>query len=299
MMNLGRQVTLERDELRFTAWVNDKGSGAWVVLLHGFPDEPSTWHKQLPELWLHGYKTLVVTNRGYEPSSICPDNNYQVITLAEDVLCWMDQLSVEKAHLIGHDWGATIAYATAALCPSRVLSLVGLAVPHPGQLENTMGRDFAQLWRSRYVIGFQFKGLAEYRVRRRNYAYIGKLWSKWSPGWDYSLEWLNSIKARISQPGVLSAILTYYRQGADQKSEAGKKSRALSRSSIEVPTLGLVGDNDGCISAAVFEQSMLEKDFPSGVTVSEIPGAGHFLHLQSAELVNKKIIDWLISHKSD
>lgn len=294
---LGRQISLRNGELNFTAWVDDTGDGDWVLLLHGFPDGPETWEHQVSALVASGYKTLVLTSRGYESGS-CPENNdYQLISLADDVPAWLDVLDIQKGHFIGHDWGASIGYAVAARHPERLISLSCLAVPHPARLAEAIASQPAQLWRSRYIIGFQFQGLAEWRIRRNNFAWIERLWKRWSPSWQIPVNRVEAVKKRFQQPGVLEATLCYYRQGTDTKTDVGKASRALSQQAVTVPTLGLCGTEDACISADVFVSSMQASDFPGGLSVQCVPNAGHFLHLEQPKVVNDHLLKWLASDK--
>lgn len=293
MKSLGKPLTLHHGTLGFSAWVSDNTSGDWVVLLHGFPDGPETWRSQVPALSAAGYRVAVLTSRGYEPSSQPSDGDYQVVSLADDFPAWLESLGASSAHLVGHDWGATIAYAIAVTYPDLVKSLSCLAVPHPGRLAQALSSDFSQLWRSRYIIGFQMAGWAEKRIARNNFRYIEKLWRRWSPGWEPPEDLLAAVKARLAQPGVIDATLRYYRQGADVKTDAGKASRALAIRPVPVATLGIIGDNDNCISSKVFVESMQADDFPGGLKVARVQDAGHFLHLEQPEAVNALLIDWL------
>lgn len=109
---------LQVGPLTFTAY--EMGAGPLVLLLHGFPDGPETFRHQLPALAAAGYRAVAVTLRGYEHSSLPPDGSVRVADLAADVFGWMDAMDEARAHLIGHDWGATIAYAAAKLRPERV-----------------------------------------------------------------------------------------------------------------------------------------------------------------------------------
>ncbi|CAN0589496.1 unnamed protein product, partial [Ectocarpus sp. 12 AP-2014] len=112
------------------------GNGPLVLLLHGFPDHAQTWREQISFLAAYGYRALAVTLRGYEPQSIPEDGDFSEETLGRDVLNVLDALGVQRAHLVGHDWGAAIAYRAANLSPDRFLSLTTMAVPHSGRFLN-------------------------------------------------------------------------------------------------------------------------------------------------------------------
>lgn len=125
-------TTLHANGLRFTALT--QGKGTVVLCLHGFPDNRRSFRFQLPALAEAGFRAVAPTLRGYEPSAQPADADYHIVRMAEDVVGWIDDLDQERVHLVGHDWGAVIGYAAAALAPKRLHSLTTLAIPHPGRL---------------------------------------------------------------------------------------------------------------------------------------------------------------------
>jgi pimeloyl-ACP methyl ester carboxylesterase len=102
---------------------------------------------------------------------------------------------------------------------------------------------------------------------------------------------LEGVISTLSQPGVRSAALGYYRSALSIK--ALLVSAEAAHYTVPVPTLALSGERDGCIASDVFERLMVERDFPQGLTVRRIPQAGHFLHQEQPERVNRKIVEWL------
>ena len=283
-------LTLSHGPLRFTATA--MGTGPLIILIHGFPDTRETFAAQLPALAQAGFRAAAVSLRGYEPSSQPTDGDYRVTALAADVIAWIDALGAATAHLVGHDWGATIAFAAAALAPDRIESLTALAVPHPARFAEAYLADPGQQARSAYMVEFMAPG-AEAMVLADKGAYLRKLWRDWSPGWSFDEAQFAELTNAFNQPGVASAALTYYRVAFDAVSDAGKTSRALLGGPFTVPTLGLCGEEDGCISADVFEASMRDADFPGGLKVERIAGAGHFLHREVPDQVNDQLIGWM------
>ena len=269
------------------------GEGPLVLLLHGFPDTPRTWRLQMPALAAAGYRAVAVTLRGYEPSSQPRDGDFHVAALAQDVVDWADALGAQRAHLVGHDWGASIAYAAAALAPQRWLSLSTLAVPHPAAFAADLPSDKAQLQRIRYIMFFQLRGLSDWAIERKDWAYLERLWARWSPGWEWDPGDLQAMKIAFAQPGVKAAALSYYRQALDARSDAGKAGAALFARPIQVPTLGLTGQLDGCIGSDVFERCMPPALFPKGARVRRLAGVGHFLHLEQAQAVNALVLEFM------
>ena len=286
-------LTLSHGPLRFTATA--MGTGPLVLLIHGFPDTRDTFEDQLPALAEAGFRAVAVSLRGYEPSSQPADVAYRVTALAADVIAWIDALGETTAHLVGHDWGATIAFAAAALAPDRIESLAVLAVPHPARFAEAYLTDPAQQARSAYIMEFMSPD-ADAMIVADDCAYLENLWRKWSPGWSFAEGDIDPMRRAMLQPGVATAALSYYRQAFDAESDAGKASQALLAGPFAVPTLGLTGEEDGCISADVFEASMRAADFLGSLRVERISGAGHFLHREMPDQVNHRLIAWLRSH---
>src|SRR5579864_369721 len=108
------------------------GEGRPAVLLHGFPDSGRLWRHQVPALAGAGFQVIVPDLRGYgrsgKPESV---EAYSLPFLAGDVLAVLADLDIDRAHVVGHDWGAALAWGLAALAPERVDHLVALSVGHP------------------------------------------------------------------------------------------------------------------------------------------------------------------------
>jgi pimeloyl-ACP methyl ester carboxylesterase len=296
MIDGAERLELDSGGLGFSAW--SMGSGPLVVLLHGFPDTPRTFLHQLPAIAAAGYRAVAVTLRGYESSSQPTNGSYYVADLALDVVGWIDALGGDRAHIVGHDWGATIAFAAAALAPDRVRSLTAIAVPHPRRFGEVLLADTAQLQRLDYIFFFQQAGVAEQAVSADNFRYLEELWRRWSPGWRFERNELSDLRRHFREPGVAQSALTYYRHATDTTSAAGQVSQALFSRPILAPTLGIHGVDDGCIAASAFEKSMREEDFPGGLQVASIQGAGHFVHIEQPEAVNQLLIGHLAKASS-
>jgi len=260
-----------------------------VLCLHGFPDTPATFKALAPALAQAGYRAAALTLRGYEPSSQPNDSDYSLAALADDVHAWIDALGADKAHLIGHDWGANLVYGAAALCPERVGKIVTLAVPHPAAFAAALFGDYEQLRRSWYIYLFQLRGVAEQIVAADSFAFLTRLWRDWSPNWQDAAATAAMIST-FSQPGVLSAALDYYRAAFDANHSGAAASQALLASPIAAPTLGICGADDDCISASIFEAAMPAALFAGGVRVVRVADAGHFVHLEKPDVVHREIL---------
>lgn len=134
--------------------VHDRGpvEGPIVVLLHGFPQHAGCWDDVLPGLHDLGLRTLAVNQRGYGQSS-APDNTseYVLDRLVRDVLAVIDAGGATDVVLVGHDWGAIVAWAVAAVHPQRVSALVAVSVPHPRAFGEALRESADQQARSAYI----------------------------------------------------------------------------------------------------------------------------------------------------
>lgn len=266
------------------------GEGPVVLLLHGFPDGPETFADQLPALAAAGYRAVAPEMRGYAPACQPTDGDYHAVRMAEDVVAFARALG-GRVHLVGHDWGATIAFAATMLAPEHIASLTVMAVPHPARFAEIWMQDAAQQARSDYIMAFQSPS-AEAAITADDFAYLEALWRRWSPGWAIPEDALLALRQRFARPGVPAAALAWYRQAFDAASPAGQVTAALLSGPFAVPTLGIAGADDGCIAADVFAAAMQPADFPAGLSVERVACAGHFVHREAAETVNALLIDW-------
>lgn len=276
--------------LRFPA--RAQGDGPLVLLLHGFPDCYRSFDAQLPALARAGYRAVAVTLRGYAPEAQPEDGDYSPLALAQDALAWIDALGEPRAHVVGHDWGAALAYTAAALAPERLSSLCAMAVPHSGRFLRDIRRHPRQVRRSWYMGFFQLPWIPERAIRRRDFAFLRGLWRQWSPGWAFTPAEFAPVAETFAQPGVVEAALAYYRSAVSIRALlANAKKPAVA--DVPVPTLALSGELDGCIGADVFEAMSRPEDFSAGLRLERIGGVGHFLHREDPKRINRVLLDWL------
>ncbi|MEM1144475.1 MAG: alpha/beta hydrolase [Pseudomonadota bacterium] len=287
--------SLAIDGLELSCW--EQGEGPVVLLLHGFPDSPQTWRLALPALAKAGFRAVAVTIPGYEQSSIRTGKpkvrDFSSLNLARIVEAVIDQLSSEPIHLVGHDWGASLVFSAVRLCPQKVRSLTMMSVPHPARFFRFMFANSDQRKASRYIQFFQLVGIAEYALRRRDFRGIKKLWDRWSPGLEISEEYLAPVREQFAHREVLTAALCYYRAAA---LPGDSQSKALIRGPVDVPTLGMYGEHDGCILPRTFRACMNEDDFTGGLTVEAVADAGHFLHLEQPDACHRLLVEHFQKH---
>lgn len=234
----------------------------------------------MPVLARAGYRVVAPWLRGFAPTAISAGGDYSAAARAADVNALHAAFGGdERAVLIGHDFGASTAYAAAESAPQRWCKLVTLAVPPPA-LMATKRTVYDQLRRSWYMYFFQ-RPNAEAVVSANGFAFINRLWHDWSPAYDARADLANAKSALTGEH--LSAVLGYYR---------AMFAPAPAPLPIAQPALYLHGADDGCIALDIVADA--ERYFPApGSRIERIPNAGHFLHLEAPELVNAAIAAFL------
>ncbi|MDP6979165.1 MAG: alpha/beta hydrolase [Myxococcota bacterium] len=290
------EIELTRGTLRFralTSGFTSNPDGPVVLCLHGFPDDARSFRFQLPAFDKAGYRVVAPWLRGYEPGSQPDDGDYSLEALGHDVVAWIDELGVDRVHLVGHDWGAAVTYVAGAIAPERFESLATIAVPHAARLTEGIRAVPVQLRKSWYMTFFQLRGVAEWAVERNDWALVKRLWRDWSP--DFTLpeaEW-SSLRETFEARGVKKAMLAYYRQNASPAVMLGwKTTAAMKRTTVPVPTLAITGEDDGCMDTRLYDHVFHDEDFPRSVEVKRISGAGHFAHQEKPDELNTLLLGW-------
>ncbi len=251
---------VQANGLRFTCV--EEGKGPLVLLLHGFPDTPQTWDHARPALAGAGFRAVSPFTRGYAPTEIPAHEAYDSETLGRDALALIEALGEESAIVVGHDWGASAAFAAAALGPRRVTKLITLAIPHPASILPTP----RMLWMVRHFVTLSRPGAAA-RLRAEHLAYIDELVRRWSPGWSVPVGETDAVKKAFREPGCLEAALGYYRAQRPWLP-------AALRGKITVPAAAFAGDTD-IVPPAAYERARAWYTGPYEIVT--MPG-GHFMH---------------------
>jgi pimeloyl-ACP methyl ester carboxylesterase len=271
----------------------EAGDGPLVLCLHGFPDHAPTFRPLLEELAVAGYRAVAPFMRGYAPSTVeC--GTYESAALARDLIGLVDGLGGgTPAFVVGHDWGGVAAQHAAVLAPERFRRLVTLAIPHAAAFARSLRADPGQLRRSWYEFLFLAEGFAERVVSQDDFAFVDRLAADWSPGGALEPEEWVAIKRTLGAPGVLPAALGYYRAAFLARGRDPALAEDASRwaDPVPVPTLAIVGADDGCIPPSVSEDQA--ERFSSEYRREVIPGAGHWPHREAPEAVTALILEWL------
>lgn len=270
----------------------EAGEGPLVIALHGFPDLPISFRHQIPMLAENGYRVVVPWLRGYSVSDAACDGPFEVAILIQDLLALIYQLTDQPVALIGHDWGAAVVRGAAIMAPEKVAKIVCMSVPTAGNFGRALLTNPTQQRRSWYMYFFQLP-FAEKAVAHDDFAFIEQLWQEWSPGWHCPQVVMDEIKSAFRHPSVLKAALGYYRSQfspALQQPDLAEMRKRLS-DPIPVPAMHLHGADDGCIGAET--TAGMESAFSKRFEKHIIPAAGHFVHQEQPDIVNRLIIGFL------
>jgi pimeloyl-ACP methyl ester carboxylesterase len=240
-----------------------------------------------------GFHAVAPFMRGYSPTGVPEDGAYQTVELGLDANALHETLGGNAdAVVIGHDWGATAAYAAAILEPSRWAKVVGMSVPAWGAMARAFIGNVEQIRRSWYMFYFQHP-LSDLVVPANDLAFIDMIWHTWSPGFESPEDVLHA-KRCIREPANLQAALGYYRATLGSGYRNPDHQPLQERVSSDSPpqsTLYLHGEHDGCIGLEVARDAAAHA--PSHVRFAEIMGAGHFMQLERPDEVAKEILEFV------
>ncbi|MHB1517680.1 MAG: alpha/beta fold hydrolase [Acidimicrobiales bacterium] len=283
------RVTVNGIEISY--FEDGPAAGPLVLCLHGFPDTAHTWRHLMARLASTGHHAVAPFLRGYAPSSVPVDGAYDTGTLAVDACALHEALGGgNDAVLVGHDWGALTAYCAAAYQPERWRRVVAAAVPPPSAMAKSFF-SYDQLRRSWYIFLFQTP-LAQHAVTLDGLAFIDRLWSDWSPGFDGGWD-VARVKESLGAPEHLSAALGYYRAMlAGAPSDPGAAAaQAAGAAGHPQPTLYLHGRGDGCMG--IDSIGGVADALPDGSEIVTVEGAGHFVHLEKPEETNDRLLAFI------
>jgi pimeloyl-ACP methyl ester carboxylesterase len=251
------------------------GDGDPVLLLHGWPDSSALWRAQVPALTAAGYRVITPDLRGFGRSAR-PEGkeNYKLATSVADVAAVLDAVAAPAAHVVGHDWGAGVAWLSAMFLPERVRTLTAVSVPHPAAPDTVRQREMA--W---YQLFFQFEEVAEATLRYNDWAALREL----AP--DYRD--IGRAIEDLSRPGALTASLNWYRANLAPRMPGPRRSLPP----VSAPTLGIWSDGDRALDGARMRASGELVDGPW--RYAEIAGASHWIPLDAPDELSALLLDWL------
>jgi epoxide hydrolase 4 len=263
----------------------EAGDGPLIVLLHGFPEFWYGWRRQIEPLAAAGFRVVAPDTRGYNLSSK-PDGvkAYDVGQLAADIRGLIQERGAETAMLVGHDWGGTIAWATAMHHPEVVDRLAILNAAHPRKLSQGLQHHPDQLRRSWYFFFFNIPDLPETVVHADHWHFFRHFLRDADPA--YTPEEIERYIEAWSQPGAATGMINYYRSSVRTPlKHAEEQIRPVS-----APTLGIWGERDRYLRDDLAEPE--HDDVPNLDHVERLPNASHWVHHDEPERVNQLLVDF-------
>lgn len=270
----------------FTGRAAGPVGGRPVFLLHGFPQTSAEWRHQLVALGDAGHRAVAFDQRGYSPGAR-PDEvgAYAVEHLAGDVVAVADALGVGRFDVVGHDWGAVVAWAVATLYPDRVTTLAAVSVPHPLALAAALRDDPDQRQRSAYLAVFRRPGLAEEALLDNEAAGLRGLFaSTGMPEAAITDGAVDEYVAVLTQPGALTAALNWYRAAPPDVAEAA----AAAAAPVAAPTLYVWSDADVAIGRAAADGCAAHVAGPYRFAV--LPGISHWVPEHAPDVLNELLV---------
>jgi pimeloyl-ACP methyl ester carboxylesterase len=245
-----------RPGLRFDVIDSGPPDATAVVLLHGFPQQQSSFEAVASRLNAEGLRTLTPTQRGYSAAARpARRRDYRTEATAGDVIALLDTAGLVRAHIVGHDWGGNQAWGVASWHPDRVASLTVLT-PHPAALVKSLWSS-KQGFRSWYMGLFQLPALPESIVRR---TLASSLRDSGLPG-----EFADQYAKAMAEPGALTGALNWYRGIPFSRRPVGQ---------IPVPTTHIWGRHDVALARRTVE---LTANYVAGTYQVLELDAGHWL----------------------
>src|ERR1044072_2728631 len=221
----------------------EAGSGDdLVILLHGFPEFWYSWRYQLQALG-KDFHVIAPDLRGYNLSDKPPRiEDYRIDEIVADVIGLIDHFGARQAAIVGHDWGAGVAWSIAQKHPERVRKLVVMQVPLPAVWRENM--SLRQLLRSWYMFFFQIRHLPEWLIRRQNFRALEKSFQdNVGRKGSFTADDVERYKEAARQPGALTAAVNYYRANVfDRLFARGRSKASEDKVRVRVPTLFIFGE---------------------------------------------------------
>jgi epoxide hydrolase 4 len=265
------------------------GSGERLALcLHGFPECSYSWRHQTPLLAGLGYRVWAPDLRGYggssRPQSV---KDYGLEMLEEDVAALIEASGAKEVVLVGHDWGALIAWHYAMFGRLPIAKLIIMNVPHPALARRGL-RTWRQLKKSWYIFFFQLPKIPEWALKANGYAAIAQAFRGMAVDKSrFPDEVLRVYREEAAQPGALTAMLNYYRALARGR----KRLQQRGAPRIEIPTLMIWGEVDAALGR---ELTYGTDAFVSDLTLRYLPNVSHWVQQEAPETVNGMIEAWLL-----
>ena len=271
-----------RDGLTFEVTDDGPADGRVVIALHGFPEDRQCWSAVIPQLTDAGYRVLAPDQRGYSPGARPAGRRpYAIGELAADVLALADVAGAERFDVVGHDWGALVAWELAARHPRRVRTMTSLTVPHPRAIRDSLLHS-TQLLHSWYILFFQIPWLPEATIRAAGFDRAVQGFERDGLDPESARRYARRLQDRATATGPIN----WYR--------ALPFSTRSVMPPVEVPVLYVYADKDRYLTRYPAERTARYVTGPYRFEVLE--GMSHWLPTGAADRVSGLIREHLAAH---
>ncbi|MEK6609215.1 MAG: alpha/beta hydrolase [Myxococcota bacterium] len=263
--------------------VVESGDGFPVLLLHGFPEHWYSWRHQIAAL-APRFRVIAPDQRGYNTSD--KPGDYRLDAIVDDAAALIAQAG-GRAHVVGHDWGAPVAWQLALRHPDAVARLAILNGPHPVAMARALRSSHRQRLRSWYMAVFQIPRLPEWLLTRDGARALGRLRGDFAHPERLTDEDLARYREAFLQPGAARAAIDWYRAAR----RGGRSSLAAWRGNrVRSPTLIFWGTRDRYLGAEAIENVGEWMDGP--LTITRLEAAGHFVQQDCPDEVNAALLEF-------
>jgi pimeloyl-ACP methyl ester carboxylesterase len=287
-MTVARDAGVRHEQVR-AAGVNlhvaRAGDGLPVILLHGFPENWTTWRHQIGPLADAGLSVLAPDLRGYHLSDRpAGRESYHLRHLVDDIAALVRHTGHPRAHIVGHDWGGIIAWTFAGEYPELLDKLVILNAPHMQRFLEKVRRP-PQMLRSSYIGFFQLPLLPERALAAHDFMLLRRIFTHTPARKNtYSAADIDEYVASMSRPGALTASLNYYRANMGSGFALARKVRT------QAETLVIWGERDPALGTELLERL---DEFAPRVRIHRIRDVAHWVQNEAAEEVNRMLLNFL------
>jgi pimeloyl-ACP methyl ester carboxylesterase len=302
----------------------EQGSGPLVVLVHGFPESWYSWRHQIPALAAAGYRVVAPDMRGYGQSDVPPDvASYSIMHLVGDVTSLVQSLGEKQAIVVGHDWGATVAWNAALLRPDIFRAVAAMSVPYRPRGNTPPLRALReQGLHNYYYLYYQDVGVADAEYDRDPKRTLRMTFYSLSGDAPRGLPPVRMLKPAkgaldsLVEPEHLPAWLTEadldymtadisrtgFRGGLKWYRNADKNWEMLapwSGAKIMQPALFIAGTEDHVIQGPLSKTQMqdLKTNVPNLRRRVMVEGAGHYIQQERPKIVNDALIEFLNANR--
>ncbi|MGV9777539.1 alpha/beta fold hydrolase [Streptosporangium sp. NPDC003464] len=258
--------------------VQVSGEGPAVLLVHGYPDTHACWRHQVAALNAAGYRTIAPDLRGFGASGKPADlKSYELGQYVADLSGVLDQVGVERVHLVGHDWGSTLAQLLAITAPDRVAGLACLSVGHPAAFRAAGWEQREKSW---YMLLFQFPDIAERWLAQDDFRNLREMLTEHPDA--------EEVVERMRDPRALSSGLAIYRTGVPPETLV---TWPYDLPAIQVPTMGVWSTRDRFLTERAMTGTAEHVTGPW--RYERLDGAGHWMQLEAPDEVNELLLGFL------